>query len=161
MVSISDKRKFDFYFDLKRKLNEHLNGGNKHTALDYTYETDIQSSSDGKKLKIALHMDPLSGLNGDSRTVTLRSLTNPSVAVKFNEISTPRIFNYSLDDTFFKALDSILTKVPQDFNSIETYTQSQEGDRIYVLKDNSELDNAFIYVRGGARLIKKILFPFL
>lgn len=158
MVSISDERKIDFYLDLKRKLNEHLKGGNKHTALDYTYETDIQSSLDSKKLKIALHMDPSSSFSANSRTVTLRSLTNPSVAVRFNEISTPKKFNSPLDDIFFKALDFIFSKVPQDFISIDTHSSPQEGDTIYFLNNSSKVDKAFIYVRKGAKLIRKKLF---
>ncbi len=149
MIGITDNSKHELYFDLKRKLNEHLKGNNKNKALDHTSETDIQSSSGGNKLKIALHLDPFTF---NDRTVTLRSLTNPSVAVRFNEINTPKNFQSPLDDIFFKALDFILKLVPQDFNSIATHSKPQEGDTIYFLKDNSELDKAFIYVRRGAVL---------
>jgi len=160
MFEITNDSKNKFFFDLKRKLNEHLNGNNKNEALNHTYETDIQSSSDSnKELKIALHMDPFSNFNANSRTVTLRSLTNPSVAVRFNEISTPKNFNSHLKDIFFRALDSILTKVPQDFISIGTHYRTQEGDTIYFLNDSSEVYKAFIYVRKGAKLIRKKLSP--
>lgn len=121
--------------------------------------------SEPQDLKIALHVSPKRTNNGNvldpnSRTVTLRSLTNPSVAVTFNAISS-NTSKFSPDDKLSTALDFILRLVPQEFNSIETYTQSQVGDRIYVLKDNSELDKAFKYVRKGAKLIKKTLFKSL
>ncbi len=138
MVEITNDSKNKFYFDLKRKLNEHLNGDKKHIALDHTSETDIQSSSGANKLKIALHMDPFSSFNADSRIVTLRSLTNPSVAVRFDAIS-PEKSNFSPDDKLFTALDFIFRLVPQDFNSIDTHSKPQEGDINISLGDHEEV----------------------
>ena len=128
MIDISGNSRNKCFFDLQNKLNEHLvDGKNKNIALDHTYETEIKSSSDGNKLKIALHVDSASPMDSNSRTATLRSLTNPSVAVTFNAIS-PEKSDFTLDDKLFTALDFIFKLVPQEFNSIETHTQSQEGD---------------------------------
>jgi len=139
MVEIINDSKNKFYFDLKRKLNEHLNGDKKHIALDHTSDTYIQSSSDSnKELKIALHMDPFSNFNADSRTVTLRSLTNPSVAVTFNAIS-PEKSNFSPNDKLFTALDFIFKLVPQEFNSIKTHSERQEGDINISLGDHEDV----------------------
>jgi hypothetical protein len=117
----------NFFFDLQSKLKDHLEGNNKKSALDYTCETNILSSKDSKKLKIALHMDRFSSFSADSRLVTLRSLTNPSVAVNFNAIS-PKGATFTLDDKLFTALDFIFKLAPKDFNSIDTYSRPQEDD---------------------------------
>jgi len=135
MVGITDEIKHKLYFDLKRKLNEHLKGNNKNKALDHTSETDIQSSSGGNNLKIALHLDPFTF---NDRTVTLRSLTNPSVAVTFNAIS-PEKSNFSPNDKLFTALDFIFKLVPQEFNSIKTHSERQEGDINISLGDHEDV----------------------
>jgi hypothetical protein len=83
-------------------------------------------------------MDPFSNFNDDSRTVTLRSLTNPSVAVTFNAIS-PKKSKFSPDDKLFTALDFIFRLVPQEFNSINTHTQPQEGDINISIDDDDEV----------------------
>lgn len=83
-------------------------------------------------------MDNASTTNPTSRTVTLRSLTNPSVAVTFNAIS-PEKSNFSPDDKLFTALDFIFRLVPQEFNSINTHTQPQKGDINISIDDHDEV----------------------
>lgn len=138
-MEIPQNDKNNFFFGLKTRLKEHLNGENKQSAFNDILETNTTSSLDNTdKLKIALHLDSYSNSSGDLRTVTLRSLTNPSVAVRFNAIS-PEKSTFSLDDKLFTALDFIFRLVPQDFNSIDTHTQLQDGDINISLGDKEEI----------------------
>jgi|GEM_PF-4340271 len=140
MVSISDESKKKIFFDLSNKLNKHFNGDNKSEALGYTLDTEIQSTSGGDPLKIALHMAPDNNqgkLDGE-RLVELVSLTNPSVAVNFNANKTSNP-DFNPDDKLFTALDFILRLVPKEFNSIETFFEPQDGDINISLGDYEEV----------------------
>ncbi|MEY3369654.1 MAG: hypothetical protein RLZZ361_324 [Cyanobacteriota bacterium] len=154
MIDISGNSRNKCFFDLQNKLNEHLNGNNKNKALDHTSETEIQSSSDGNKLKIALHVDCASAMGSNSRTVTLRSLTNPSVAVRFDAIS-PLNPTFTPDDQLFTALDFILKLVPQDFNSINTHSEPQEGDINISLGDHEDITPYQYTKNKSGKLVSK------
>jgi hypothetical protein len=150
MESVGNNNKF--FFDLQSKLNAHLNSDNQNRALDYTYETDISSSKESKKLKIALHMEPISSASPNDRLVTLRSLTNPSVAVNFNAISHKRA-TFTLDDKLFTALDSIFKLALKDFNSIDTYSRPQEGDINVSLGDYEDV-SIFQYINNRSGVLE-------
>jgi hypothetical protein len=117
-MDIARNIKYNLFVELKRELSKYLGRDHKNEDLDHTLEINNFKDSEGKNLKIALH------LGRNARLVTLRSLTNPSVHVNFDVIS-PIGSDFSPDDKLFTALDFIFKLVPEDFKSIEPYTNAQ------------------------------------
>ncbi len=99
-------------------------------------------------------MDCASAMGSNSRTATLSSLTNPSVAVRFNAIS-PEESKFSPDDKLFTALDFIFRLVPQEFKSIKTHTQPQEGDISISLSDHKEVTPYQYTKNESGKLVSK------
>jgi hypothetical protein len=97
-------------------------------------------------------MDPFSSASPYDRLVTLRSLTNLSVAVNFNAIS-PKGAIFTLDDKLFTALDFIFKLTPKDFNSVDTYSGPQEGDINVSLGDYEEL-TTYQYTNNGSGVLE-------
>jgi len=132
-----------FYNQAKEKLNNLLNSVQPGNAEIKDQIPSCDGDTEPKNLKIALHVGPKrtdigNVLDPNSRIVTLRSLTNPSVAVTFNAIS-PEKSNFSPNDKLFTALDFIFKLVPQEFNSIKTHSERQEGDINISLGDHEDV----------------------
>jgi hypothetical protein len=137
------------YDSAKAKFKELLNNTESGNVEIKEEIPSCNGDMDPQDLKIALHMDPFSSFNADSRIVTLRSLTNPSVAVAFNAISS-KGSDFTLDDKIFTALDLILRLVPQGFKSIKSYTEVKVGDiDINLDIDNKKID-PFIYTENAS-----------
>jgi hypothetical protein len=131
------------YNSAKVKLNVLLNNPNSGNVEIKEEIPSCDVDKEPQDLKIALHVSPKQfkfghTLDFNSRTVTLSSLTNPSVAVRFNAIS-PLNSTFTPDDKLFTALDFILKLVPQDFNSIGTHSKPQEGDINISLGDHEDV----------------------